>query len=414
MEKMDRHKQIKVDYYDDFHCIADQCNLTCCQEWKIAVDDKTQQAWKRLEPPLALMQEQGERLVIHDKLSQYTTVKDDTRVIQLDTDKKCPFLSKKKLCNLVTAYGDQILSETCAIFPRQVNTFVERDVKEYSLVACCPAVIDLLKEKDRFLVRDDSTDRELKGVAYENTLLNIRNQMIQLVQNRDASLSEAMMMGFFILLSLMETEEKAAEYTVSTQVLGEKLQRDLNRNTRPGEAAKILDTIRHMTFSSLDTFDERNELFLDLAENYRKQDIYTAWLKPIAELAEQLSEEYDGETMEKDLIAYDKIFLPYEQLMRNYVASEYFANLYLPEYDLENIVIAFQWITMEYVTMKQAVFLQWLLDGRKELSYEKVRDMIVIVARMLGYDEPDIREYMESSFEELIWEWGYLALLCGR
>ena len=34
-------KKIRPDYYDKFSCIAGQCPITCCQEWKIAVDADT-------------------------------------------------------------------------------------------------------------------------------------------------------------------------------------------------------------------------------------------------------------------------------------------------------------------------------------------------------------------------------------
>jgi len=42
---------MKPDYYDEFQCIADACSLTCCQEWKIAVDRKTAAEWKKIETP---------------------------------------------------------------------------------------------------------------------------------------------------------------------------------------------------------------------------------------------------------------------------------------------------------------------------------------------------------------------------
>ena len=29
------------DYYAQFRCTADKCPITCCQEWKISVDDDT-------------------------------------------------------------------------------------------------------------------------------------------------------------------------------------------------------------------------------------------------------------------------------------------------------------------------------------------------------------------------------------
>ena len=42
-----RGNEMKPDYYDEFQCIADACSLTCCQEWKIAVDRKTAAEWKK-------------------------------------------------------------------------------------------------------------------------------------------------------------------------------------------------------------------------------------------------------------------------------------------------------------------------------------------------------------------------------
>ena len=44
-------KRIRSDYYDKFTCIADQCSITCCQEWKIGVDADTNRKWKKIFPP---------------------------------------------------------------------------------------------------------------------------------------------------------------------------------------------------------------------------------------------------------------------------------------------------------------------------------------------------------------------------
>ena len=66
-----------------------------------------------------------------------------------------------------------------------------------------------------------------------------------------------------------------------------------------------------------------------------------------------------------------------------------------------------------YGVIRHSIFLRWLLDGQKEIAYETVRDYIVIICRMTGYDEEDIYEYLENSFEELVWDWGYLALIIG-
>ena len=104
-------KQIRPDYYDHFSCTADQCPITCCQEWKISVDDHTNNCWKKLAPPT-------DTIPAKTRLSAYTTFKDGTRVIALDQNHRCPFLSENKLCKLVLEHGDQVLSETCQVFPR--------------------------------------------------------------------------------------------------------------------------------------------------------------------------------------------------------------------------------------------------------------------------------------------------------
>ena len=100
--------------------------------------------------------------------------------------------------------------------------------------------------------------------------------------------------------------------------------------------------------------------------------------------------------------------------MRNYLVTEVFANLYLPEASLETVTMALQWIAMEYAAVRHGIFLQWVLSRQDEISYDIVRDAIVIVSRMTGYDEEDIQEYLENSFETPVWEWGYLALITGR
>lgn len=67
-------------------------------------------------------------------------------MIRLEEDHRCPFLADDKLCCLVSAYGDSVLSETCTVFPREVHAFADHE--EETLMPCCPAVIDLWKESE--------------------------------------------------------------------------------------------------------------------------------------------------------------------------------------------------------------------------------------------------------------------------
>lgn len=110
-------KHIHPDYYDKFHCIASACPITCCKEWKIAVDDETNRHWKMLAPPDSVDEHRN-------NLSAYTCIKDGARVIRLDDEHNCPFLSDERLCRLVTAYGDGVLSHTCTIFPENCMNMI--------------------------------------------------------------------------------------------------------------------------------------------------------------------------------------------------------------------------------------------------------------------------------------------------
>ncbi len=130
-------KRLRPDYYEHFTCIAGACPITCCQEWKIAVDDDTSRRWKKLAPP-ADVEEQKKNL------NAYTIHKDGERVIRLTPEHKCPFLNSDKLCKLVCTYDDTVLSRTCQDFPRELLRF--RTHEEESLMAACPAVLDIWQE----------------------------------------------------------------------------------------------------------------------------------------------------------------------------------------------------------------------------------------------------------------------------
>lgn len=373
-------KEIKTDYYDTFTCIADKCSFTCCQEWKIAVDEDTYLKWNRLSAKQN-----------NNNLDQYVKQKDGTHIIKLNEKKQCPFLNEQKLCKLVLNFGDKILSETCAVFPRQLHEFTDR--KEYSLVPCCPEVVDLMNQQDKICFTMNMF--EMDG----DILLQIRTMMITIMQNHHFSISKSVMMIFYILLDIHQKDSV--------------LKKGIDKYKAEAVLKELSDTIDNLQFQSLDTFEENNELFLDMAENYRKQELYTSYLEPIAVIAENLSRDYDRRKMLAHLQKFEQQFSTFEQLFRNYLVAEIFSNSLLPESDLESMVVMIQWIAMEYTMMRHAIFLSWLLGEQEKLSYTVVRNYIIVISRMMGYDQEDIREYLENSFNSLIWEWGYLALLIG-
>ena len=395
--------QIRPDYYDRFSCTADQCPITCCQEWKISVDEHTNKCWKKLAPP-------ADTIPAKTRLSAYTTFKDGTRVIALNQDHRCPFLSKEKLCKLVLEHGDQVLSETCQVFPRETHTFDTHE--EQSLMPCCPAVIDLWKDCETlhfpevsdqwFQTESDRNSAALDGSSDDVSdalLFQLRSKLIALMQRSDRTPSQALMESFYILLELYRNDDWNEE--------------TLNDYFSESTLTELHKAIFSVSPAPEDTIIEDNEILQDLAVNYQKEGLYQSYLNPVLADAEALAEDYGTETLTRQWETFLQSLKGFHPLLKNVLANELFSDLLIPGGDLENMLVQMQWMALEYAAVRQSLFLLWLQNGGQELTYEQVRDYLVILMRMTGYDEDDIYEYLENSFEELVWEWGYFALVVG-
>ena len=166
-----------------------------------------------------------------------------------------------------------------------------------------------------------------------------------------------------------------------------------------------------------DTLSECNELLQDLAVNYQQEGLYHEYLSTIGTLAEAFSAE-DFPALSLGQHAFRNALLPYLPLMRCFLANEAFSDLLMQEdMSLSHMLIRMQWIALQYVAIRQCLFLLWDRDcqngGTQELSYATVRETMVILTRMTGYEESDIYEYLEECFASPIWEWGYFSLICG-
>ena len=379
-------KRLCPDYYEHFTCIAGACPITCCQEWKIAVDDDTARRWKKLAPP-ADVEEQKKNL------NAYTIHKDGERVIGLTPELKCPFLNSDKLCKLVCTYDDTVLSRTCQDFPREILKF--RTHEEESLMAACPAVLDIWREMDGLTFPKPMPE----DLPSERTrlLFRLRSESIR----------------------LLDLSHRAPEKDTPEQALLELsyILQELNRIDTLDDAhiteyfsdssrAQLRDAISNIDLPPLDTLDECNELLQDLAVNYRKEGLYSGYLEPIIRLAEELSEGCDEEELLRDWDAFRQDFTVWRPLLFHYLENELYSGFLLPGSDLTltTLLLHLEWIVLTYAVIRHSLFLAWLQSGRQPLSYETVT----------GYNEEDIFEYLENSFEDPLWDWGYFALILGR
>lgn len=397
------------DYYAQFRCTADKCPITCCQEWKISVDDNTLKRWAALNPP------------VDSKL--FTYVQDGQRVIALNSRHVCPFLEKNKLCRLVLEHGENAISETCQIFPRETHSFADHE--EASLMPCCPAVIDLWAAQDAAPLTFPRPD-------IDSIPFFIRSAVIDAILQQTDRLPEQILSACFYMIQ--EIHRKKSRQKTLFQIVFLK---------KAFVSFMMPWTTSRRTASTL--FWSATNFLLDLSVNYQKEQLYQEWLTPLTQQAETLSElltEPEDETSdpskpyeeiasragialsnllahlqtEEELPAkwqaFRTAFAQYEPLMRSYLANEVYSELLSFEDTTRHMLVRLQWLMLQYAALRQSLFLIWQ-DSPETFSYEKVREALVIINRMTGYDEEDIYEYLENSFESLLWDWGYFALLAG-
>ena len=436
---------IEPEFYKEFHCIGGQCTFTCCKEWKIAVDPETKKRWRKLSVPETVLK--SGRVPKHacrsslDKaqLSQFVMKKDGGEIIELLPNMRCPFLEDTELCRLVLDYGEACLSETCHVFPRETHAFADRT--ERTLVSCCPEIVDRLYTlKELHFTNLPYQDRAflLEG---KDKLFQIRNIMMYWLQDAAVSNEVNLKRCLFMLLDLLEKEQKMRAI-------------DPGECLKEADVDKLTEMILAMPKDTQASIEEQNALFLDVTENYRKEGRYQGLLNPLYAMAEQLSREFqeaDAARMDVVCALHAEVVVAYAPLLRNYLVAEAFATLLIPGCTLRDMVLQFEWMIMEYVLIVHAMVLEILCEKDAEdipgtsnskedagdampssesqssfngrtyaavtetvnapLAYPKARELLILIARMTGYDGDEIEEYLRDSFENPVWPWGYADYL---
>ncbi|EGT5620056.1 flagellar protein FliB [Clostridium perfringens] len=119
-------------YFNEFKCIASECEDTCCAGWEIVIDDETHKRYENVEG------EFGD--ILRSKI-----VKSDGENIFLLNNGNCSFLNEKKMCEIYINLGENHLCYTCQQFPRYTEEFLE--LKEVGLSLSCPEAARIILRK---------------------------------------------------------------------------------------------------------------------------------------------------------------------------------------------------------------------------------------------------------------------------
>ena len=177
-------------YYEQFSCIADRCEDTCCAGWEIDIDDESYAYYMNVEGAF------GEEL--RRQIKEYDSEDDDvyeSHGFALKEGRRCPFLDEHNLCVIYRELGEEALCDVCTDTPR--NYLEYGGDREVSLSASCAEAGRLIygssepmtiveKELDEKLDFEES-DEEL---VLAGEIRWARDMAIRILQNREIPVEE--------------------------------------------------------------------------------------------------------------------------------------------------------------------------------------------------------------------------------
>lgn len=219
---------LKPDYYEKFKCIGSKCNISCCNyNWNIAIDKETYQKYKKfnsigkavngdytrkvrtsIEKNLKTSKATNHGRIKHIKYEKAFILGNDAYKA---IDYICPFSKNDNMCEMQEKFGEDMLSLTCRLFPRNLNLVFED--YEQALTTECEVVCKLLYEitepirfrrhRSEILENQPVNKRITKEMLGHNEVLKhfniIRASCLKIMQSREFDLDNRMvLLGLFI------------------------------------------------------------------------------------------------------------------------------------------------------------------------------------------------------------------------
>lgn len=173
------------DYYKEFHCIADECEDTCCAGWQIVIDDKALAQYKKVRGNF--------------QWRMLRSINWRTGTFCQDNEKRCAFLNDANLCDLYINQGENSLCRTCRLYPRHIEEF--EGLREITLSMSCPEAARILMERKTpvtFLTYEKEGQEEYED--FDPFLFSIledaRTEMIRILQDREIPMRERVVLVY--------------------------------------------------------------------------------------------------------------------------------------------------------------------------------------------------------------------------
>lgn len=184
------------DYFNEFKCIADKCEDTCCAGWGIVIDNESYKKYLSVKGKFG------------DELRSKIVNEEGENVFALNGD-RCSFLSEGNLCDIYNELGSESLCYTCRQYPRYLEEF--GNLREIGISLSCPEAARIMLHKDEIvkfnlLETDEQINsyNDINPNVYIN-LMQCRKIVFDILQDRKIELIDRCTL---VLAFVNEIQEK--------------------------------------------------------------------------------------------------------------------------------------------------------------------------------------------------------------
>ncbi len=383
---MGKIKVLKPSYYDEFQCIGEACENTCCAGWNIYIDKTTYKKYMNVKNNF--------RKELKNNIKQVKESKNTEAYAVINLNKGiCPFLNERKLCNIYSNLGADYLSNTCKKYPRSI--YKVNDIYEKNLNLSCPEVARIFianKDLFSFNIEDEEFKNEEKKLCSnisQNQLLNeninkYRNIAIQIAQFQGIELWKRL--NFIIRLSgKIRNIIKNKEFIR----LDDELYEFINIVTDKS------------VIESLDSIEKINHTKVEFIGTILKRKINSGGNKKLIEM-------FNTVDIEKE-VEFEKYFKKYEYVLENYIVYSLFSSFSTSVIE-KDIAKENLFVMVNYSIVKMLLLSRWQSND-EELTEKDIVEIISLYCREFEHDRMFNNELYNNLMEKGYDSEAYLTIL---
>lgn len=388
-----------ADYMENFECIGDRCEDTCCAGWGIQIDKSTYKKYQKVNTPQL-------RSIIKSNVKRIKKGKPNNEsfaTISLDKNNACPLLDRQGLCQIHSQLGEKALSKTCRTYPR-VENWVD-GMLEISATLSCPEAARLAllnKNGIGFKEQELKTDghaiqhKIFTASATKNKcdahLWQLQLACIELLKDRSIPLWKRVIQLGLICQSLANEQELSNHGSVTQTI---ETYRNLFKDPKSNQKIDNIEATPHVVMGVLTQFIDARQKAGTNQERFNEcYDLAVQYLNG--------EDGSDGNIEQRYNRALENYYLPFfeehEYILENYLVNYVFHSLF-PTRPTNNPFENYITLVVNYSAIR--LYLVGIAGSREEdFGVEDVLKFIQSFTKAVEHSSPllgSIRDYFKEK-----------------